>query len=74
MEELLKELRESRDKLIHQDQSAKAALQQMQREMTYRVEQVKAVHVQPFRTLECNSTFYFAHNELKIFILLKLKQ
>ncbi|XP_076007952.1 coiled-coil domain-containing protein 186 isoform X2 [Genypterus blacodes] len=40
VEELLKELRESRDKLIHQDQSAKAALQQMQKETTYRLEQV----------------------------------
>lgn len=40
MDELLKELKESRDKLIHQDQAAKVALQQMQKDMTYRVEQV----------------------------------
>ncbi|XP_044033626.1 coiled-coil domain-containing protein 186 isoform X2 [Siniperca chuatsi] len=40
VEELLKELKESRDKLIHQDQAAKAALQHMQKEMTYRLEQV----------------------------------
>ncbi|KAF7655249.1 hypothetical protein LDENG_00058870 [Lucifuga dentata] len=40
VEELLKELKESRDKLIHQDQSAKAAIQQMQKEMTFRLEQV----------------------------------
>lgn len=40
VEELLKELKESRDKLIHQDQAAKAALTQMQKEMTYRLEQV----------------------------------
>lgn len=40
VEELLKELKESRDKLIHQDQAAKAALQQMQKEMTYRLELV----------------------------------
>lgn len=40
VEELLKELKESQDKLIHQDQAAKAALQQMQKEMTYRLEQV----------------------------------
>ncbi|XP_059180577.1 coiled-coil domain-containing protein 186 isoform X2 [Centropristis striata] len=40
VEELLKELKESRDKLIHQDQAAKAALQQMQKEMSYRIEQV----------------------------------
>ncbi|KAM4524533.1 coiled-coil domain-containing protein 186 isoform 2-T2 [Odontesthes bonariensis] len=40
VEELLKELKESRDKLIHQEQTAKAALQQMQRETTYRIEQV----------------------------------
>ncbi|XP_040923050.1 coiled-coil domain-containing protein 186 isoform X2 [Toxotes jaculatrix] len=39
VEELLKELKESRDKLIHQDQAAKAALQQMQKEMAYRLEQ-----------------------------------
>uniref|UniRef100_A0A3Q2G4R6 Si:ch211-225b10.4 n=1 Tax=Cyprinodon variegatus TaxID=28743 RepID=A0A3Q2G4R6_CYPVA len=40
VEELLKELKESREKLIHQDQAAKAALQQMQRETTFRIEQV----------------------------------
>ncbi|GAA6214277.1 coiled-coil domain-containing protein 186 [Lates japonicus] len=40
VEELLKELKESRDKLVHQDQAAKAALQQMQKEMAYRLEQV----------------------------------
>ncbi|XP_076615727.1 coiled-coil domain-containing protein 186 isoform X2 [Chaetodon auriga] len=39
VEELLKELKESRDKLIHQDQAAKAALQQMQKETAYRLEQ-----------------------------------
>lgn len=44
MEELLKELKESRDKLIHQDQAAKSALQQMQKEMTYRLEQVELDH------------------------------
>ncbi|XP_023132767.2 coiled-coil domain-containing protein 186 isoform X2 [Amphiprion ocellaris] len=40
VEELLKEVKESRDKLIHQDQSAKAALQHMQKETAYRLEQV----------------------------------
>lgn len=40
VEELLKELKESREKLIHQEQTAKAALQQMQRETAYRIEQV----------------------------------
>lgn len=40
MEELLKELKESRDKLIHQDHAAKSALQMMQKEMTHRLEQV----------------------------------
>ncbi|CAG5906227.1 unnamed protein product [Menidia menidia] len=40
VEELLKELKESRDKLIHQEHTAKAALQHMQRETTYRIEQV----------------------------------
>ncbi|XP_067344313.1 coiled-coil domain-containing protein 186 isoform X2 [Channa argus] len=39
IEELMKELKESRDKLIHQDQTAKAALQQMQKEMAFRLEQ-----------------------------------
>ncbi|KAL6094996.1 ccdc186 [Pungitius sinensis] len=39
VEELLKELKESRDKLIHQDQAAKAALQQMQKDLSYRLEQ-----------------------------------
>ncbi|XP_007574340.1 coiled-coil domain-containing protein 186 isoform X1 [Poecilia formosa] len=40
VEELLKELKESREKLIHQEQSAKAALQQLHRETTHRIEQV----------------------------------
>ncbi|XP_073345929.1 coiled-coil domain-containing protein 186 isoform X2 [Pagrus major] len=40
VEELLKELKESRDKLIHHDHSAKAALQQMQKETAFRLEQV----------------------------------
>ncbi|XP_074477137.1 coiled-coil domain-containing protein 186 isoform X1 [Sebastes fasciatus] len=40
VEELLRELKESRDRLIHQDQAAKAALQHMQKEMSYRLEQV----------------------------------
>ncbi|XP_062330602.1 coiled-coil domain-containing protein 186 [Osmerus eperlanus] len=39
VEELFKELKESRDKLVHQDQAAKGALQQMQREMAFRLEQ-----------------------------------
>ncbi|XP_051968554.1 coiled-coil domain-containing protein 186-like [Xyrauchen texanus] len=39
VEELLKELKDSRDRLVHQDQAAKNAIQQMQREMTYRLEQ-----------------------------------
>ncbi|KAM6964725.1 coiled-coil domain-containing protein 186 isoform 2-T3 [Tautogolabrus adspersus] len=40
VEELLRELKESRDRLTHQDHQAKAALQQMQKETSYRVEQV----------------------------------
>lgn len=40
MEELLQDLKESRDKLIHQDHAAKSALQTMQKEMTHRLEQV----------------------------------
>ncbi|KAL3051491.1 hypothetical protein OYC64_001690 [Pagothenia borchgrevinki] len=40
VEELLKELKESRDKLIHQDHAAKAALQHMQKETSHRLEQV----------------------------------
>ncbi|KAJ7984650.1 hypothetical protein DPEC_G00356960 [Dallia pectoralis] len=39
LDELLKELKESKDKLVSQDCAAKTALQQMQREMAYRVEQ-----------------------------------
>uniref|UniRef100_A0A1A8EM47 Chromosome 10 open reading frame 118 n=1 Tax=Nothobranchius korthausae TaxID=1143690 RepID=A0A1A8EM47_9TELE len=39
-EELLKELKESREKLLHQEQTAKAALQQQLKETTYRIEQV----------------------------------
>ncbi|XP_047465754.1 coiled-coil domain-containing protein 186 isoform X2 [Mugil cephalus] len=38
--DLLQELKESRDKLIHQEQAAKAALQQMQKETAHRLEQV----------------------------------
>lgn len=40
VEELLKELRDSRDKLVHQDQAAKNAIQQIQKDMAYRLEQV----------------------------------
>lgn len=50
MNELLKELKESRDKLVHQEQSAKAALQQMQKETGYRIEQVQLepiIHLHP---------------------------
>ncbi|KAM9817373.1 coiled-coil domain-containing protein 186 [Neosynchiropus ocellatus] len=39
MEELLKELNQSKDKLIHQDQAAKACFLNMQKEMTCRLEQ-----------------------------------
>ncbi|XP_076855406.1 coiled-coil domain-containing protein 186 [Brachyhypopomus gauderio] len=39
VEDLVRELKESKDKLVHQDQAAKNALQQMQREMAYRLEQ-----------------------------------
>ncbi|XP_051959218.1 coiled-coil domain-containing protein 186 [Xyrauchen texanus] len=39
VEELMKELKDSRDRLVHQDQAAKNAIQQMQREMAYRLEQ-----------------------------------
>ncbi|XP_060795912.1 coiled-coil domain-containing protein 186 [Neoarius graeffei] len=39
VEQLLKELKESKDKLVHQDQAAKNTIQQMQREMSYRFEQ-----------------------------------
>ena len=41
VEDLLKELKESKDKLVHQDQTAKNAIQQMQKEMAYRLEQVR---------------------------------
>ncbi|CAJ1081027.1 coiled-coil domain-containing protein 186 isoform X2 [Xyrichtys novacula] len=40
VEELLRELKESRDRLTHQDRVSKAALQQVQKEMTFRLEQV----------------------------------
>ncbi|XP_039520938.1 coiled-coil domain-containing protein 186 isoform X2 [Pimephales promelas] len=39
VEELMKELKDSRDKLVHQDQAAKNAIQQMQRDIAYRLEQ-----------------------------------
>ncbi|KAJ8264714.1 hypothetical protein GJAV_G00152930 [Gymnothorax javanicus] len=39
MEELRKDLQASRDRLVFQDNAAKSALQQMQREMAYRLEQ-----------------------------------
>ncbi|CAL8309006.1 unnamed protein product [Boreogadus saida] len=38
--ELLKELRESRDKKVHQDQSTKASVHQLQRDMAHRLEQL----------------------------------
>lgn len=47
VDEVLKEMKESRDRLIHQEQSAKAALQQMQKETTYRIEQVQLGPVVP---------------------------
>ncbi|XP_034563844.1 coiled-coil domain-containing protein 186 isoform X2 [Notolabrus celidotus] len=40
VEELLRELKESRDRMAHQDHVAKGTLQQMQKEMTFRLEQV----------------------------------
>lgn len=49
VEELLKELKESRDKLIHQDHAAKSALQMMQKEMTHRLEQVGLDLPEPFQ-------------------------
>uniref|UniRef100_A0A672MG42 Coiled-coil domain containing 186 n=1 Tax=Sinocyclocheilus grahami TaxID=75366 RepID=A0A672MG42_SINGR len=39
VEELMKDMKDSRDKLVHQDQAAKNTIQQMQREMAYRLEQ-----------------------------------
>ena len=41
MGELLKELRESRDKMVQQDQSTKASVHQLQRDMAQRLEQVQ---------------------------------
>ncbi|KAI7796626.1 coiled-coil domain-containing protein 186 isoform X1 [Triplophysa rosa] len=40
VEELAKELIDAKDKLVHQDQAAKNAIQQMQRDMACRLEQV----------------------------------
>lgn len=64
VEELLKELKESRDKLIHQDHAAKSALQMMQKEMSYRLEQVglDLVFLNP-------SNVHFLHNLYPHFIL-----
>jgi hypothetical protein len=42
VEELLRELKESRDKLVYQDGAAKNALQQLHRETAYRLEQVSS--------------------------------
>lgn len=39
VEELTKELRDAKDKLVHQDQAAKNAIQQMQRDVACRLEQ-----------------------------------
>ncbi|XP_072312036.1 coiled-coil domain-containing protein 186 isoform X2 [Eucyclogobius newberryi] len=39
-EELLRELKESKDRLAHQEHASKASVQQMQKEMAYRVEQM----------------------------------
>lgn len=44
VEDLLTELKESRDRLVQQDQAAKAALQQAQKDMAHRVEQVRPGH------------------------------
>lgn len=64
MEELLKELKESRDKLIQQDHAAKSALQMMQKEMTFRLEQVGLDLVFPN-----HSNVHFLHNLYPHFIL-----
>uniref|UniRef100_A0A3B4B1G4 Uncharacterized protein n=1 Tax=Periophthalmus magnuspinnatus TaxID=409849 RepID=A0A3B4B1G4_9GOBI len=40
VEELLRELKHSKDKLTHQDNASKASILQMQKEMAYRVEQM----------------------------------
>ncbi|KAK7919575.1 hypothetical protein WMY93_010859 [Mugilogobius chulae] len=40
VEELLRELKESKDRLTHQENVAKASFQQMQKEMAFRVEQM----------------------------------
>lgn len=68
MEELLTELRESRDKLVQQDQAAKAALQQVQKEMALRVEQVRLGH-QHFASFCLGSARWLhasTHNQLNI--------
>nr|XP_061822704.1 coiled-coil domain-containing protein 186-like isoform X2 [Nerophis lumbriciformis] len=43
MKDLLRELKETRDKLIQQDQAAKAGLMQMQKEITHCLEQELSV-------------------------------
>lgn len=40
VEELIRELKESKDKLVHQENATKASFQQMQKEMSYRTEQM----------------------------------
>ncbi|XP_061822704.2 coiled-coil domain-containing protein 186-like isoform X2 [Nerophis lumbriciformis] len=43
MKDLLRELKETRDKLLQQDQAAKAGLMQMQKEITHCLEQELSV-------------------------------
>lgn len=40
VEELLRELKESKDRLVHQENTAKASFQHMQKEMAFRMEQM----------------------------------
>lgn len=40
VEELMRELKESKDKLVHQENATKASFQQMQKDMSYRTEQM----------------------------------
>lgn len=69
----MKELKDSRDKLVHQDQAAKNAIQQMQREIAYRLEQVRGHRhgVSPNKALHKNLAKLFLNGFQSVLIVPK---
>lgn len=67
MKELQRELKGARDKLIQQEQAAKAGLMQMQKETTYRLEQVKGQNASPIDEWRCSAHPFVAGKQTDVF-------